>query len=119
LHSVDQVLGRDVTQRDFVVQRALSVSRFPNATFSAGSAAVPDTVSAGPVDLSIPGMLTVHGVTKPVTATAKAQVSGGRIEIAGSVVTNMADFGIDPPAAPFVTVDQGVTIEFDIFLTRS
>jgi hypothetical protein len=59
------------------------------------------------------------GWTKDVIAKAKAQVAGGRIEIAGSVATAMGDFQVSPPQAPFVTVDPAVTLELDIFLTKA
>jgi polyisoprenoid-binding protein YceI len=119
LHSVDQVAGRNVSQRDGVVTRQLAVQQFPNATFTATSASVPGSLSSAQVDVSAPGKLTVHGVTKDVTATAKAQVAGDKIEIAGTMTINMTDYGVSPPQAPFVTVDPIATIEFDIFLTKA
>ena len=119
LHSVDSVAGRNVTQRDSIVSRQLEMDRFPSATFTAASASVPGTVTSGQVSISVPGQLTIHGVTKDVTVTAKAQVTGDKIEIAGSVVANMADFQVSPPTAPFVTVDSQLTVEFDIFLVKA
>jgi len=118
LHSVDTVVGRNVSQRDGIVDRQLEVQQFPTATFTSSSVSIPGPVSGQQVSVSMPGMLTIHGVGKAVTVTAKAQLNGDRIEIAGSVAATMADFGVSPPFAPFVTVDSGVTIEFDIFLTR-
>jgi len=67
----------------------------------------------------LPGKLTIHGVTKDVTATAKAQVSGSKVEVAGSVSIVMTEYGITPPSVPFTTVDPQVTIEFDVFLTKA
>ena len=119
LHSVDSVAGRDVTQRDFFVSRSMDLQQFPNATFSAASASVPGPVTSQVVDVSIPGRLTIHGVTKDVTATAKAQVASGRIEIAGTIAIDMTDYGVSPPSVPFTTVDSQVTIEFQIFLTNA
>jgi polyisoprenoid-binding protein YceI len=119
LHSIDSVAGRNVTQRDGIVSRQLDVQQFPNAKFAATSASVPGTVTSSQVDVTVTGSLTIHGVTKPVTATAKAQYVGGRIEIAGSVSINMTDYGVTPPQVPFTTVDPAATIEFDIFLTRA
>ncbi len=119
LHSVDSVVGHDVTQRDGFVSRQMNLQQFPNATFTATSATViaPDTRQ--PVSVSVPGKLTIHGVTKDVTATAKAQMTSGNIEIAGSVTINMTDYGISPPSVGFTTSDSQVTIGFDIFLTKS
>ncbi|TMB96984.1 MAG: YceI family protein [Chloroflexi bacterium] len=119
LHSVDSVAGRDVTQRDGYVSRQMNLQQFPNATFTASAVTVPGPVTGQTVDLSIPGKLTVHGVTKDVTATAKAQIAGGKLEVAGSVAMDMTDYGVSPPSVPFTTVDSQVTVEFDIFLTKS
>lgn len=119
LHSVDSVAGRDVTQRDSFVSRQMNLQQFPDATFTATSASVPATGTSGPVDVSAAGMLTIHGVTKDVTATAKAQLTGGKIEIAGNLSIDMTDYGVSPPSVPFTTVDSQVTIEFDLFLTKT
>jgi len=119
LHSVDQVAGRNVSQRDGIVARQLETQQIPLAMFTAASASVPGTVTSAPADVTLLGKLTIHGVTKDVTASAHAQVVGDRIEIAGTLTINMADYSVSPPRAPFVTVDPAATIEFDVFLARS
>ncbi|HYR48847.1 MAG TPA: YceI family protein [Candidatus Eisenbacteria bacterium] len=119
LHSVDQVAGRNVSQRDGIVTRQLAVQQFPDATFAATSASVPGTVTSAQVDVTASGRLTIHGVTRDVSITAKAQVVGDKLEIAGTLTINMTDYGVSPPQAPFVTVDPTATIEFDLFLTRA
>jgi polyisoprenoid-binding protein YceI len=119
LHSVDQVAGRDVSQRDGVVSRQLEVQQFPNATFVATTASIPGPVTASKVSTTVQGDLTIHGVTKTVTATVQSQVVGGKVEVAGSAAFAMSDFGVSPPFAPFVTVDSQVVVEFDIFLAKT
>ena len=119
LHSVDQVAGRDVSQRDGVVSRQLEVQQFPNATFVATTASIPGPVTASKVSTTVQGDLTIHGVTKTVTATVQSQVVGGKVEVAGSAAFAMSDFGVSPPFAPFVTVDSQVVVEFDIFLAKN
>jgi polyisoprenoid-binding protein YceI len=119
LHSVDQVAGRDVSQRDGVVSRQLEVQQFPNATFVATTASIPGPVTASKASTIVQGDLTIHGVTKAVTATVQSQVVGGKVEVAGSAAFAMSDFGVSPPFAPFVTVDSQVVVEFDIFLMKA
>jgi polyisoprenoid-binding protein YceI len=119
LHSVDSVAGRDVTQRDGVVSRQLDVQQFPTATFVATSATVPAAISSSPVDVTVIGKLTIHGVTKDVTVNARAQLAGSKAEIAGNTSIVMTDYGVSPPPAPFVTVDPNLLLEFDIFLVRA
>ena len=119
LHSVDQVVGRNVTQRDGIVSRQLDVQQFPNATFTATSVSVRGTVTSSPANVTAAGRLTIRGVTKDVNVAATAQVVGDKIEIAGTTTINMTDYGVTPPQVPFTTVDQAVTIEFDAFLVKS
>jgi polyisoprenoid-binding protein YceI len=119
LHSVDSVAGRDVTQRDGVVSRQIGVQQFPSATFTATSASVPAGVTTGQVDVTVPGKLTIHGVTKDVTVNAKAVMTGDKVEIAGSTSINMGDYGVSPPQFAFTTVDSTVLIEFDLFMTKA
>ena len=119
LHSVDQVAGRDVTQRDFIVSRQMNLQQFPDARFTASSVSIPGPVSGSKVSSTFSGSLTIHGVTKTVTATVQSQVSGGKIEVAGSVTTDMTDFGVTPPQIGFTTVDSQVVIDFDILLTKA
>src|SRR5438105_13336131 len=66
LHSVDSVAGRNVTQRHVVVQRQIEDSRYPTASFTATSAAVPLTVSTQTAALSLPGKMTIHALTQRV-----------------------------------------------------
>ena len=120
LASVDSVAGFNVTNRDRIVQQALDTGSFPTAVFQASSVSIPAGVASGQtVTISVPGRLTVHGVTKNVTATLQLRVSGTSAQIAGKIPTNMTDYGISPPTAPFVTVQPGVTIEVSLELVKS
>jgi polyisoprenoid-binding protein YceI len=120
LTSVDSVAGYDVTNRDRIVQRALDVSDFPTATFVASSVTIPTGAASGQtVTLTVPGQLTVHGVTKTVAATMQLRVTSSSAQLAGSIATNMTDFGVQPPTIGFTTVQPAVTIEFSLNLTRS
>jgi polyisoprenoid-binding protein YceI len=120
LASVDSVAGFNVTNRDRIVQQALDTGSFPTAVFQASNVIVPAGAASGQtVTVSVPGQLTVRGVTKNVTATLQLRVSGTSAQIAGKIPTNMTDFGVSPPTAPFVTVQPGVTIEVSLKLTKS
>jgi polyisoprenoid-binding protein YceI len=120
LASVDQVAGYNVTNRDRIVSQSLNVSAYPNAVFQAQSVTLPAGAEAGQtVTVSVPGQLTIKGVTKDVTAAVQLRVSGTTAQIAGSISTNMTDFGINPPSIGFTTVQPAVTIEFSLNLTQS
>ena len=119
LQSVDTVAGLDVGNRDRIVSRTLSVSQYPDATFHAQSISVPAGIESGQTPtLSIPGQLTVHGVTKPVTLSVQLRLSGGQVQAAGSTSFAMADFGVQPPQVPITVVQPQVTVEFQLVLVR-
>ncbi len=118
LASVDQVAGYNVTNRDRIVSRSLDVTSYPTAVFVAQPVTLPAQAAAGEaVTVSVPGQLTVHGVTKAVTATVQLRVTGSTAQVAGSIPTDMTDFGISPPSVGFTTVQSAVTIEFQLNLT--
>ena len=118
--SVDSVAGYNVTNRDRIVQQSLNVRSFPTAVFETQSVALPAGAAAGQtVTVSVPGKLTIHGVTKDVTANLQLRVSGTSAQIAGTIATNMTDFGVNPPSIGFTTVQPAVTIEVSLQLTRS
>jgi polyisoprenoid-binding protein YceI len=120
LHSVDQVAGHDVSQRDSVVSRSLEMNRFPTATFKASAVTLPADFTTGATDsLSVQGQLTVHGVTRDVIAAVQIRLNGAQVQLDGSIQVQMSDFNITPPQAPFVTVQTAVTVEFQLFLTKS
>jgi len=117
LASVDQVAGYNVTNRDRIVSRSLDVSTYPAAVFEAQPVTLPAGVESGQtVTVSVPGKLTIHGVTKDVTATVQLRVSGSTAQIAGSISTNMTDFGVSPPSIGFTTVQPAVKVEFQLNL---
>ena len=120
LASVDSVAGYNVTNRDRIVQQALNVRSFPTAVFVAKSVTLPAGAATGQtVTVAVPGTLTIHGVTKDVTATVQLRVSGTTAQIAGSIATNMTDYGISPPNVGFTTVQPAVTLEFQLNLTQA
>jgi polyisoprenoid-binding protein YceI len=119
LQSVDTVAGLNVANRDRIVSRSLSVSQYPDATFQAQPISVPASIESGQTPtVSIPGQLTVHGVTKPVTLSVQLRLSGGQVQAAGSTSFAMTDFGVQPPQVPITVVQPQVTVEFQLVLVR-
>jgi polyisoprenoid-binding protein YceI len=119
LQSVDTVAGLNVANRDRIVSRTLSVSQYPDATFEAQSVSVPAGIESGQTPtVSIPGQLTVHGVTKPATLSVQLRLNGGQVQAAGSTSFAMTDFGVQPPQVPITVVQPQVTVEFQLVLVR-
>jgi polyisoprenoid-binding protein YceI len=119
LHSVDSVAGFNVSNRDRLVSQSLAVSQYPDATFQAQTVSLPSGLARGTQTVTIPGQLTIHGVTKPATVTARVQVSGSQAQVAGSTSFAMADFAVSPPQVPFTSVQPKVTLEFQLSLVKS
>ena len=120
LASVDSVAGYNVTNRDRIVQSSLNVRSFPTATFVADATALPAGAASGQaVTVSVPGKLTIHGVTKDVRANLQLRVSGNTAQVVGTIAANMTDFGVTPPNIGFTTVQPAVTIEVSLNLTQS
>ena len=120
LASIDSVAGYNVVNRDRIVQQALQTGQFPTATLLLSPVAIPSAAAGGQtVSLQVTGSLTIHGVTKPVTATVQLRVAGGVPQVVASVQTNMTDFGVSPPSIGFTTVQPAVTIEAQIAFSRA
>ena len=120
LASVDQVAGYNVSNRDRIVQRSLDVSQYPTATFQADPASLPSGTNSGQdQNAMLTGKLTIHGVTKTVTASIQGRANGNTAQLAGSVPIVMTDYGVTPPSVPFTVVQPGAVLEFQLNLTKA
>jgi polyisoprenoid-binding protein YceI len=95
-------------RRDDNVQSALSVSRFPKATFAL----------TNPVAVAATGTLTIKGVTKNVTIPIEAQLVNGTVVVVGSTDIVFSDYGVEVPrSAIVVSVEDHGIMEFQLLLT--
>jgi polyisoprenoid-binding protein YceI len=83
-----------------------------------------DTFTTSTFSLTAPvalhGDLTLHGVTKTVDIPAKARLSGGLIQVLGSLSFPFSDFGIVAPnIGNFVAVQDTGTLEFQVNLAKA
>jgi polyisoprenoid-binding protein YceI len=110
------------SRRDDAVQRALSTTRFPNATFVLTQ---PITLASTPAEgerITVPatGDLTIRGVTRTATVDLQAQMQGDVLVVVGSAPVRLADFGVTAPTAPIVaSVADAGTFEFQLYFRRS
>ena len=120
LQSQDKYANYQVFQRDFFIRTIyLQTDQFPKADFTASPVTIPTGIESGPVSITISGRLTVHGVTKSVTTTLQAQRTAIGIEVAGSINTDMRDFGVDVPSISFTQAEPGVVIEYHLVLIHA
>jgi polyisoprenoid-binding protein YceI len=119
LVSQDKYATYQVYQRDFFVRSIyLQTDRFPTAVFTSDQVSFP-VPSSSPAGIDVDGKLTVHGVTREVTAHVQAQAAGAQAEVAGSITVDMRDFGIAPPDISFTRAEPQVIVEYDLKLVHA
>jgi polyisoprenoid-binding protein YceI len=119
LVSQDKYAMYQVYQRDFFVRSIyLQTDQFPTAVLTSNGVSFPVPAN-GAASVDVPGKLTVHGVTKDVTAHVQAQASGPGAEVAGSISVDMRDFNIAPPDISFTRAEPLLTIEYDLKLVHA
>ena len=115
-------LVSDESRRDSRMRSTgIETDKFPTATFVSSGAVTldADSETAKPVKATVPGKLTLHGVTRDVQITVDAQLRSGTLEILGRLAINMKDFAIEPPEiADFVKADDDGSFEFELALKR-
>jgi polyisoprenoid-binding protein YceI len=117
-------LTSDSTFRDNAVKgRGLETDKFPEAKFVATA---PVKLPAAPVEgetitVDVPGELTLHGVTKAVTAPVEARWDGTTIQIVVKALNiNFPDYGITAPTGgPVAEVDDHGDLELQLFFTQA
>jgi polyisoprenoid-binding protein YceI len=103
--------------------RGLETDKFPTAKFVAdGPVTLPSAPTKGKtVDVDVPGQLTLHGVTKSVTAPIEARWDGRTVQVVvKSLNVNLTDYGMTPPTGgPIAEVDDHGDLELQLFFTKS
>jgi polyisoprenoid-binding protein YceI len=112
-------IATDQPPRDAYFQgEAMDTKSFPRATFTLTEPIAADGVTSGvPGTYQVTGDLTLHGVTKPVTADVQAAFTQDSGQIAGSIPISFADFGVQAPSLGFVTVEDHGSVEFSLDVT--
>lgn len=107
--------ARDAYFRD----TALQVSQFPQATFTLTKpVAVVRPTPGLPQSFTATGELMLHGVTKTVTVTLDAVLTGHGGQVTGSIPITFSEFGVQAPSLGFVKVERAGSIEFLLNLTQ-
>lgn len=110
-------LKSDESRRDQRAQGALETSKFPSTTFTATKlTGMPKELTASDSVMQLTGTLDLHGVKKEVTWELKVKKEGDIISGLGTTKFKYADFGITKPdIAGFVSVDEEVTLQIQLF----
>ena len=112
-------IATDSDQRDsYFRDSAMDTSAFPTATFELAEPiadAVPS--GSGTTKVEASGSLTLHGVTKAVTATLEVGLNGDGVDISGSIPITFSDYDVQAPSLGFVKVDDAGAVEFLVHAT--
>jgi polyisoprenoid-binding protein YceI len=107
-------LTSDEARRDNALRgRGIETDRFPEAHF-----VLDDAVPLSTEAQTAKGRLTLHGVTKEVTAKLTGRRNAdGTVDVAGTAPIAFGDFDVEAPSVGgFVTVDDNGTLEFRLHL---
>jgi polyisoprenoid-binding protein YceI len=111
------------SRRDERVRSALETNRFPAATFTATSiTGMPAEFTTTESVMQLTGTLELHGVKKEVTWELKAKKDASSEILSGLATTKLkySDFNIrKPDIAGFVTVEDEVTLQVQLFVSPS
>jgi polyisoprenoid-binding protein YceI len=116
-------LRSDEGRRDNQLRgRGIQTDTFPTSTFVvAGPVALPADFGGADVDVTLPGRLTLHGVTRDVEMAAQARLQDdGTVVVAGSLPILFADYEIEAPnVAGLIAVQDNGVLEFRVVLAKS
>lgn len=97
----------------------MNAAEFPDATFRAATIEL-GAVPADGAEVSVPvqGELTLRGVTETVSTELKVRRAGADVQVLGSIPVVFADYGIETPSPPGLSVRDNGTVEFLIVAAR-
>ncbi len=113
-------LKSDESLRDRRMHDALETTKFPTATFVATAlTGAPEKFTTTETTMQMTGLFELHGVKKEVTWELKVKEVDGILSGLATVKFKYTDFGIrKPEVAGFVTVEDEVTIQVQLFATK-
>jgi polyisoprenoid-binding protein YceI len=94
------------SNRDSHAMEVIDAFTYPEVSF------VSDAVTTQSNELSVSGKLTFHGVTKPISFSAKAQSQNGRTTVEGKMTVKLEDFKVERPKLALIPTDEFLYISF-------
>lgn len=106
------ILDTGISLRNDHMKGYLETQKFPEAQVHLTKLALPEAFFAGDWsgESAFEGTLTLHGVTKPISGTAKVQKKKGQVEMDYDFKVGLTEYGIKVPNYLGVTVKNDVTI---------
>jgi polyisoprenoid-binding protein YceI len=111
----------DQPRRDPAIQRALDTVTFPTATLATRG---PVDLGTVPVDgepfaVTLPGTLTIRGISQDVDIPLTGQRVGDIVVVVGTLPVDFTSFDVTMPTAPIVlSVQETGDLEWQLFFRR-
>jgi polyisoprenoid-binding protein YceI len=114
-------IATDESNRDdYFRSTALQTDKFPEATFELTEPITVTQPESGQAQtVKATGTLTLHGVSKTVTADFQVGLNGDGGQLSGSIPITFADYGVEAPSLGFVTVEKTGSVEFLLNLEKA
>jgi polyisoprenoid-binding protein YceI len=103
-------------QQHFNEEGYMNSDKFPNAVFKGTIVdfAKLDLTQNGSHNVKVTGDLTMHGVTKSITADGKVHVKGGVYGAFSEFYVKLADFGISVPGGAGAKIAEKIKVTVDV-----
>ncbi len=101
----------DQSRRDNRVNRLFEAN--PIATFATSEFSLPETYTEGEIYATeVTGELTVNSVTRTVTWSVEARLTGSQLDVTGELDIVLTDYDVEPPSiGGFVVVEDEARLE--------
>ncbi|MCA1668284.1 MAG: YceI family protein [Thermomicrobia bacterium] len=117
-----RTLKSDKTQRDnYIRTNTLQADQFPLAEYVVtGVDGWTGPLTDGQQStFKILGMMTIHGVTKPVTFDTTATMQGGAVTGTATTTFKFEDFGLTPPNLTIVKANDTIKLDLNIVASKA
>ncbi len=114
----DSVSDKDRREIERATQeQVLETGKFPEITFECAASGV---TAGGPMQLTLAGDLTLHGVTHAQMVTVRVYLTGDTLRGQGEATVRQSDYGIRPVsvAGGMLKVKDEIKVAYDIVARR-
>jgi polyisoprenoid-binding protein YceI len=118
---MQQLASNRGTRDNYIHTHGIESDKYPTSEFKLTQPiALPAELQKGQsVSVTALGLLTLHGVTRPVKVSLQARWDGATIEVVGSAPIVLADYHITPPDTGVVSVDDHGSFELSLRFARA
>ncbi|MEI6438391.1 MAG: YceI family protein [Candidatus Omnitrophota bacterium] len=112
-------LTTDNKGRDVNMYRMFNEPKYKDIHFAFGSPDLSALAAKGEGTILIPGTMTIHNITHPVTLTATGRLAGGTLTCEGAFDIHLKDYDLHPPTVlMMIRVADLVNVKYAMVFTR-